>query len=89
MLHDYVHLQYHQMREQDLLKEANEARLFNTMLRQKKERRRNNRKLLVSSIVQAARAAHRAARDARRAAWNESMALVHDNQNGHRVFSGI
>jgi hypothetical protein len=33
MLHDYLHFQYHQMLEQELIKKANEIRTINTQLK--------------------------------------------------------
>ena len=88
MLHDYVHLQYHMMREKDLFKEACEARLINALLKAERKRRRENRRLLVSSFIQAIRKAHRASRDARRTAWNESMASIRGHQSGSPALSG-
>ena len=88
MLHDYIHLQYHQMREKDLFKEALEARRTNNLLKANRERRRRNRKILVSGFVQAIREAQRAARDARRSAWTESMTSVRNHQSEPPVLLG-
>lgn len=88
MLHDYAHLQYHHMREKELFNEAMEARRVNILLKAERKRRRENRRLLVSGFLQAIRKAQRAARDARRTAWNESMASIRCHQSGPPALSG-
>jgi hypothetical protein len=53
MLHDYLHFQYHQMLEQELIKKANEIRTINTQLKTERNWRNiMDNKLSVSNFTQ-------------------------------------